>query len=821
MINLSPKSDEVVRHIRQVEDAYLQQDLMQPHWQDKIEGPEPIRYAIGADIVMLYAAPAEHARRRGQERAIGYGEIFRDDEIEIKKAVAAVLGRYIFFGLQGPLVILPSVAQQLSRIVGALDDQVKNLREPPRAFSQRKIMAVLTKNGRRPTSEELEALNRAHLLDGPLAKLQRIEELFVTRRILNVAKGIGGDGLSPSFLRALTPVTRNEMQEFTTLKQNFLDDLMSFGGRSDKQNAMVAADTMARICIINQRLGGAGRLIYITGDTSVGRVGEQFCLKKEQFFLKHNVSFTAAYVRHPRAFLDEKGALRAAQTESDPKEQSLAATLTLWLGHFTDYPMPTAEGSARRVLSQSVEDRIGELEAADPLWLNDAQHAWAALAKRALEQLGPKSYIDILTEAAGKRNASEFRSVLANYVDRIQTDFRKAFDQFFDRVVISRIALEFPGKAPARERPSLCFESQDHGITRLFHKADECWSENKIFPINEYLIYSKEINEGDGSGYFMNLANAWLLASQGHWKSASILARRALAYSSPEIGERTGPNGREAAYLLAVSLRYCAETVDALIEPRDLLSQFKKILDAENARLNDPAVRADIVEERMLYENHALDFIVHWFGYFRNSDNRSVISQKILDTTDKIVHDFIPFIHNNLIKAAEVEGAHAGQPAVTMPSLKHREAVRRQLLRNAWRHVIGFELSCGEGELNRLQLAWEALQPLRSQNATPIQVWRPDDVEGLDLHVTRSGFGELQDMCCVALFGRSFSERSSALGKLKTLRPVLMTARNRNDGIRTAAHEHPDFDLSRLCVYHFDPERFVGWIDATERAARN
>lgn len=802
----------VKRRIQQVEDAYLQQDLMRPHWADKARSAEARYYAVGADVVMMYADPRENAMRRGQERAIGYGEIFRHDETAVKKAIVSVLGHYLFFSLTpgAPLLVLPPVARQLARILSDLSAVAENERLSIDSYNYEKLRAALTKDGRALAPATANALRRAHLLDGPLSKLQRVNQLFGEERVVNIAKAGDIDRMDPPLAKALKAVRDQDAGLLDGLSGNLARLMREIGGR-DNDNARAAAEAMAYVEAINRRLGENGRLIYITGDTSISRVGE--------FYRPEGATdnFTSAFVRHPRAYLDEPGALRSPKAAHDPREPSLADTLTLWLGHFTDYPEPEKQGSARRVLAPAVQQRIAQLQQSDPTGLQEAQDSWRKLAEAASPRYVRPNYLETLLKELA-HGVEQVERKLAELEAGIDANYQKAFDSFFDSIVITRIALEFPGRPPSRERPSLCFERADHSITELFRKATEYWRQNKALSVQEYKAYRAGILAGEGADYFINLANAWLLASQGHWKSAAILAERACAFARQTIGMPVEHNGREAHYLWAVCLRYVAERSTDKYAALGHVSDFVRIAQAERDAAAGRALSHDIVIERANAERIAAELVGIWFDYFENPQAQREIGATLLSEADRIITDLVGQVTAN-IDLMGPETADGGSQ-LDMPSWKHRYAMRRQIVRQAWRHVISIDLTIGGADLKYAERGWNEIRPPFGEALLPQPIWRNAQADTRRGRRPLSGFSELQDMCCIGLFDLNKAARKFVLCELKLLRPVLKVAAELpKDGTRAAAHAYPDFDLSRLLVHPFDAQRFGRWIDVVLQAS--
>src|SRR6185437_12892835 len=329
---------------------------------------------------------------------------------------------------------------------------------------------------------------------------------------------------------------------------------------------------------------------------------------------------------HPRAYLDDPGALRAAGDDIGSTEQTLADTLTLWLWHFRDFHQPFMVVRASRVmLSQEVTDAIHKLVRDDPGGGAEAERQWAKLAERAVKQL-PPNYADQLVRAAAGGRREELKRAIAELRPRIEKEFSEAFDDFFQAIVMARMALNFPGAPPAREHPSLCFEKVGGSVSEFFREADRRWSERESFPVSDLKKYRDSINkeyehDPKDAKYFTNLVNAWLLACQGHWKSAIILARRSI-FHGREYTYVTGtlnpvePNGREARYLLAICLRYAAENRDDLAEIDGLLDEVERIAKIESLSPENADWPPDIVPERFAAERLVTSVTRLMFEYF-------------------------------------------------------------------------------------------------------------------------------------------------------------------------------------------------------------
>jgi hypothetical protein len=867
-------------------DAFLQDYLMAPRIADREREREAngwnFHYAVGADVVMLYADPAGHARA-GRERAIGYGEIFRTDSPDEKTAIALVLARFLWytlgpekFDLHGesfgsatptvfpPLLLLPPVDDQLGRIVRALHDELVGSAVHAEALpSIRAISNALASSGEKPTEEDLELLRKAGLLAGPAAALSRIRELLAGGR-LRGANAPETAAEQPALARALAPPRgADEVQSMRLLTEMWAPALLEARSkREDVQEsrsiavrkAGEVAEAMARLELVNRRLAESGerlRLLYITGDTSVFTVGARHNLG--DLLHQHcpdqleRPSFADAFLRHPRAFLDEPEALRARRRS--PNDATLDDILTMELGQFRA-PAERFAGSetshflvakASRVrISVDAQARIQDLEKNDPEGMQHAIEHWRQLTRQAMAMLPPPSFFAELDRLARGHETLSLRQKFSERRDQIDADLREAVNELFETVVFARMLLQFPGDPPPRDPPYFVLEKQDSPVTQFVFDAEQRWRQGKPFRSEDYRAFRTKIQEQPGAPYFLNLANGWLLAAQGHWKSASRLAEIAVAeapwhsMSEPDPDARSnslepiGPNGREARYLLATCLRHLARSESDLGRCEILLTEAEDIAKVEartarerqvGARLrgedaDDDTWTPDIVPERFASERRALELAGAHFRWdnarHEKADDRLRAQERLLQIAETIEKDDVAALAHDLTARPVDEAARirrrGGSTPPDMPPLARRQAVRRHLFGRALRHCIGIELLVGDGPALDSVEPWLRVWP-NGQQPSPVLVWRRDwrQSQAPGAAPPSNGLTELQDLCGIALHALAEAKRRKAQEDLRQLRDVLATSQMRQGDAVV-------FDLQRLIVHPYDRERFRNWI---------
>lgn len=788
---------------RQIEDAVMQRYFLAARHRDKEleEQGWQLSYAVGSDVFVLHANPAPKAAS-GRSRVVGTGEIFRDDDDSNKEAIAAALGAFVWFDLLPdlPLLLIPPLNQSIRRIVAALTDQFAHATRSSPALAQ--VEARLQARGVSLEPGDMELIRQAALLDGEGRILERIRTLLEKKRILSMDAGLPSDRFPAALSNALRPFeSTKELDEFQRNQKMWMRGLLLKRGwvrledYSDTKDAVKtiihegnrtiitrdgdsmeidrfitrgqfdrsikeAAEGMARLSLINNRLtrevGIKSLMLFITGDISIHDVGSLMDGRLK-------MRFTESYIRHPRCFLDEPGVLRPI-SGPDGEHTTPTDVLDLCLGRFDDMSAPF-EGPWRGAfrLAPDAIERVSEVVAKDPLVAAATLDEWRKLVRTTQNLEPPSTYLSLISRIISV-DPSRLRHEIDLLRPRIELEIWKAWESYFEIVVELRFVIEVAGANSPRPRlvPNLIFEGKP-AVDRFFTAA-ESWLRNPAsFSSAEYrslrdgLISHEPSPSGEElvrNGYYSYLAHGWLLAAQGQWQSAAILARRAGEASSDAAEYKPGrPNGRESKYFEAFCRRHSAKSRADIQYLDELLCSAKQIAAAEADQAPRDAIPLDVVPERFESERIALalsDVLFVWHDSGDVSKMSLEVKRQLREILERIVTQ-IEAIHAGA-RTAELVRSSREKTIVTTDlhrtDYRKCQDTRKQLLQRAWRNYFGIGLMIRDYEI--VEDAWEGLQS-ELQN------------EGLTLPDTDlSQFGMLVDACGKFIFSRSQVERFQA-----------------------------------------------------------
>lgn len=800
--------------IQQIEDAALQHWFIRAREADRANAQAhgwTFRYAVGTDVLMQHAEPAESATQ-GQDMAVGGGEVFRDDPPEVKTNIAAALAAVICFDLdrERPLLLIPPMNLQVRRNIAALGRKFlaagvldpSRIEEWAREFEQRG--AVLTES-------EAALIRDMTLVDGSRA-LARMRGLLDAGRVLSLDAGPLPPSFDDDFRHALRPPFGQEEHRMQAERvAAWTRTLLGFRGAG--RNLLEVAETLARLEMFNQRLAtasdGRKRLLLITGDSSLldaarlvdGPGGE---------------SFADAFLRHPRAYLDEPGVVR-------PKDEGAAApgsharaseVLAVCLGRFHDVQDPLGPPQGGRItLPPHLQEQIAGVARSDPEAHRRTRRRWLSVARASTRFEPPELYLDQLRGAMDRPD--RLREELDRLRPKIAEDVGKAWDSFFEVTVELRFVIEvWANQRPmARMLPWLCFEQLPQ-VDAFFAEARGWLRDPGSFSMRRYRALRAGLDtpeDGaahDRARYFSFLAHGWLLASQGQWRSAAILANRAVAAGRQDRDPQPGGvNGREASYFAAFARRHVAERRADLGGLGDLLDAAEAIARAERRPTEGGDWPLDVVPERFAAERLALRLSDLLFAWNEAEEAGQVEGARralaLIGAMTEDIWRFTAAIEENLDRQERIAAAFAAAgrelPAY-QPGREIRRQIRLQLLRRAWRNLFGIGLMV-PGSLATARRAWDCLSADRPR------MDGQDDAAGGAEDMAFSSFAQLVSTCATRLFAPEESERARAGEGLAHLLA----------GLRKATSGAPGPD--NLLVFRYDRLRFIRWIEAALRGA--
>ena len=792
--------------------AALQDMLMAPRAKDAARQaratPWRIRHAVGADVVTFFTAPAEMADGIGGTQALGYSEVFIDDPPNLRQAIAVLLADAIWFDLRDPslplkpppLLLLPPIDDQIERIVHALGTALVQRPEEPRPRDDRPspfdaVVRKLAKSGSALTPDDRDLLWKATITHGPGSQLRRLRHLLDEARLCGAESSLV-ERIGEPFRSALAdPTTPEELQRLKGRREYWRLHLLQLRGPKDPSTQREIAEAMARLEQINRRLArsadGSARLLYITGDTSVFRIARDFRpLEDDDDYDQESrkEDFASLYLRHPRAYLGEPGVLTPQHASGG---SSLADLLTVWLGDFapTDRSFKLLMQNWRVHIDKPVLDRLRDVSDGDVQAAENMRKQWRELTAQIA--LPPPSAMELIEHAA-KVGITAFRQRLEEHRAAIEQDFDTAFNDLFGIITELRLAITYTAPHGPRERPGICFESAN-ASTALFVDAE--LGQASRFDHATYRKHREALTGSDTTGYFLNLAHAWLLASFGHWKTGAIFARRALAAVPPDHLKQpmlcpTKPNGREAAYLLAVCLRHSASDRADVVEARHMLDRAADIAKRESMGANDKARPPDVVDDRFEAERLSAELtslLLDWAAAPGDAERRH-LHGTMLATAGRGV---------DLAAKAEADMAtlgEAGPAPADMPPLEHRRRLRAQIIRRMHRNALGVALM-EPGDPDLATKSWQKLG------------FGPSGSGAHD-----SAFAEFQDQCAAVFLANHPGLPFKSPAQRKADRDELEARGHELDAIiaRRSANK-PDW-AQRLIVFPYDAVRFRSWV---------
>lgn len=568
------------------QDSFLALDINDWDGQKPV-GATPI-YAIDSNIIHMFINPTNKASS-GEDRSIGYGEVFRSDSVEKKASITLALADFIWHDLSPgrPLLIMPGIDREVatliqvfaSRAVPPSDavDQIKKLYEH---------LITTTGEDQRSTARELAR----QIID--IKRGSRLMALERRKRFAPVDGLLDGSAhdFPPDVLAALTPPRRlSEMLDYSLIRNDWQDLLTSIRRVSpDYAPVYRDIDALAHLDFWNRRLvklDTPHRLIYITGDAAILRASSQrtvedFGLGKLPKQSGPTATFLDAFIRHPRSLLDRPGVLiNFRRLKDQPFEaSSFRAWLRLLLGEYKDKDGNLGQWNweeTRFNLSEEVVTDVRAVANRKPEVLQETRESWNSFT----ESVSLADLVDgnMFPEGDNDKDVNrdkEYRvdglmgwlkkngETLNDEVDRYWRDCVLAFTEF-------RFLLDIISRRPPTHRraPQLCLGGDEP--QRFLADAKKWLANPGAFNSIVYEESKNKLTMADGGEYNFLVAIAFILASSGNWHSTAFLCAHARLVAdrlkrTKEPIRTDGPNGREAAYLEAFSRRHLARKTDDL-----------------------------------------------------------------------------------------------------------------------------------------------------------------------------------------------------------------------------------------------------------------
>jgi len=601
--------------------AARQRRFMHPWLEDKriAENGGKILYAVDADIVILYTAPVETSvtTERGRE---GYAQIFPEDEKNLSIALGRALAEHIFHHLSGsdfPLLIIPPIEEEIREVYNAVARNAEAKKEEARGDLDR-LKTLLAELKEKLNEELLNDLPKAapalfEILAGrrgAIVEFNRFNRLLADTRIAPpefvLKQGLVTD---ETVVQALSPIedVKGWMQIYK-LREAWLERLLKT--KSKKRYTEIIsrdAQALARLEWINNHLDKDSRLVYITGDASLHKAGNDYCQEQG------GDSFADLYLRHPKAYLAEGLVLFPNKKQHDTPEK-VETELFDWLDTFLAQLKLGGEDDIKKIdglLGESksaLEDRVRPVLDTDPNILDRFQKNWAAYVRDHMLVALHETPNVLDGDALGVELVGDIGILIERVERQLEEKIRESWDEFFAAATEAGYRLVLGKKRRSRNLPPLLFNR----LPKTQEFAE------KVLEPRDYKDAIKNLLEEDPSKYSYYLAFACLLAAEGNWHVSAILAGRAMDIAR-KCPKATNISGREATYLRAVAMRHNASSVKDLDKLAPLLDEAEKCLAID--RGNRPGLPGG--EIRFKAERLAIYWCYHMFRLFLGKETPS------------------------------------------------------------------------------------------------------------------------------------------------------------------------------------------------------
>lgn len=630
--------------------AAYQRRLMYPCIMDKqfVEKGGKIFYAVDADIVKLYTAPEEMSIKKGFRE--GYAVIFPDDDPCISITLGRALADYIFNHLSGEshpfLLIIPPIEEDIQNVYSAVASDAEQEKE--QAYSDlKKIQSLLDELKKETNKEKIvktlieEAPHISQLLagkKGPTAELIRFNRLLTLIRIASPEFVLQEGWITDETVcHAFAPIedVKGWMQIYD-LREVWLNRLRETKShRQDIETIDRDAHALARLEWINNHLdNNLYRLVYITGDHALHGAAKKYKPLEEK------VSFDDLYLRHPRAYLAERGVLSPdINSSSEKSETKFMEWLDTFLSKFLSegrYDTKELDTMLEKKHS-SLENMLKPVSEIHPDIIKEFHDSWIAYTRNLIIFYGSQEPLDKIDNDTFNKLANDMEALIKQLDEQLKEKLRETWDACFNAAITAGYGMFYKHKKTKyhpRSAPPLVFNSLQE--TQKFVK--NILASHKEGTLNSK-AYKEAINKllkEDGSGYSYNLAYALLFAAEGVWHVSAILAERAI-----DIARTCRPkniSGREAAFLRAYALRHSIRQME------DLDKLFPIIEEAEQYLCEDRSSRPNLKAGEIRFETERLAIYLcyNMFSSFLNKElppdkpNLTQLQKMVQDLLNKL-----------------------------------------------------------------------------------------------------------------------------------------------------------------------------------------
>lgn len=605
-------------------------------------------HAVDADVVMLFTDPFENAVGT-KTRRTGYGEVFPQEDAGTAIGVGQILADYIFFKIcennSLPLLLLHPIDQELREVFRvvlqkAMEAGVKAREQV--AEVQRLAAQIQKVSDAREQASML--IKTAPFLfgflagsRGPRAELERFSRLMESKRIVPLDELLAQDWQqNEKYHPAFKPPERfADFVDWRHQAHLWFERIASKATSAKKANRIQNDATMlASLERINRRLGEDGRLVLITGDSSIHEAARGYF--PDDFQNDGPRSFANLWLRHPRAYLAEPEVLSPKSNDTDTRADT---DFLKWLDTFLGKLELTGRDHLEaldELLSKPLEGLVetaGKVLESHPNILNEFKERWSAYTCNAILVHG----VNNNPEAVDNKQIAQLVQTITEHLEHAESDLEQRLATEWDRLFHTAIeagflfAREMNVSRRPRNPPVLHFESLP--VARKFIKRILATEQHDN--IKNFEGELKKLRAEDPFDYTYTLVFGILFAAQGAWAVAAILAERALNIASA-IDRESKISGREAYYLQAVARRHQIRTVDKLPEVGELLDKAARCL-ARERQTRSGLLTGDI---RFAAEKCALHITYHLFQQFlKEKIPESVPTLGIIETELKSLLD--------------------------------------------------------------------------------------------------------------------------------------------------------------------------------------
>lgn len=563
-------------------------------WRDEYEVQQgwTIDYAVDVDVVTLFQAPKEKSH---------YARVFDlSEDASSSELLARMVGEFIFRRLEcGELLLIPPHDAELQSVHLATAHHAVQKNEKAKQLLESIIDKIVAKNPQEIKTLLSEVVDAKDLIEafdgqsGPRSELDRFRSLPRNRirNIFNVESYRQNDGIAAQekILPPRGDVASAARDEFVVRIGRWRERLKGFQSGRQRASALLRdAIVLASLEWINSRLLPLKRrLALVTGSDYLFRAAATVTIGSNSNFAEDFLRHPLAFVAHRDFFVNTKLAEPAAE---------IPFSLADWANLF--FPSALRKNSGygisvdRRLLAQIAEGKDSGLNQMVTTLANHESHQRGAVGfpNDLLEM-----WTSVITAAANRQSFSavdtEWATRVANFITGVNERLHKGwtiaeFHAELDRrlrnslsgfyLYTARFGVLTEPNLKIRGLPALRFD-------KPYEKAQKISAEliQRLFKSSSQLGVERlyeELQETDATNYHAHVIHALAFAGKGHWFATRTLCEIALlVVDDIPTNQKNGRDGREAAYLLAVTERRIARfEADILNKAQPALGQSKK-----------------------------------------------------------------------------------------------------------------------------------------------------------------------------------------------------------------------------------------------------